>query len=97
MSWKVNLWVSWDLQVQVKRLSTFVGTFIARVSRGRTIREFVLGVMAVPVVFSALWFAIFGIAGIDLDNAYSGALYQIILDQEYYTFFWLVVAVCAVC
>ncbi|KMK77704.1 BCCT family transporter [Alkalihalobacillus pseudalcaliphilus] len=65
-------WIGW---------STFVGTFIARVSRGRTIREFVLGVMAVPVVFSALWFAIFGIAGIDLDNAYSGALYQIILDQ----------------
>ncbi|KYG29589.1 BCCT family transporter [Alkalihalobacillus trypoxylicola] len=75
-------WIGW---------STFVGTFIARVSRGRTIREFVLGVMVVPAIFSALWFSVFGIAGIDLDNASMGALYDIIQQQgnEYALFAFL--------
>ncbi|MDN5748273.1 MAG: BCCT family transporter [Pseudonocardia sp.] len=50
-------WISW---------TPFVGTFIARISRGRTIREFVLGVMLVPSVVSALWFIVFGGAGIHL-------------------------------
>lgn len=40
--------------------SPFVGTFIARVSRGRTIREFVTGVLFVPSIFCALWFVVFG-------------------------------------
>ena len=44
-------WISW---------APFVGTFIARVSRGRTIREFILGVLLVPTVFGALWFSVFG-------------------------------------
>ena len=44
-------WVSW---------SPFVGLFIARISRGRTIRQFVTGVLLVPSVISLLWFAIFG-------------------------------------
>jgi choline-glycine betaine transporter len=43
-----------------------VGTFIARISKGRTIREFVLGVMLVPTAVSALWFVVFGGAGIKL-------------------------------
>lgn len=44
-------WLAW---------APFVGVFIARISRGRTIREFVLGVVLVPTVFSILWFGIFG-------------------------------------
>lgn len=48
-------WISW---------APFVGTFIARVSRGRTIREFIIGVLAVPVIFSALWFAVLGGGGL---------------------------------
>ncbi|MBK1698430.1 BCCT family transporter [Rhodovibrio salinarum] len=44
-------WISW---------SPFVGVFIARISRGRTIREFIAGVILVPTVFSVLWFAVFG-------------------------------------
>ncbi|MBP3950167.1 BCCT family transporter [Bacillus sp. YZJH907-2] len=40
--------------------SPFVGTFIARVSRGRTIREFVLGVMFVPPLVAIAWMAVFG-------------------------------------
>ncbi|PRY63708.1 choline/carnitine/betaine transport [Knoellia remsis] len=48
-------WVSW---------TPFVGMFIARISRGRTIRQFVTGVLFVPSVVSLVWFAIFGGAGI---------------------------------
>lgn len=53
-------WISW---------TPFVGTFIARISRGRTIREFVLGVMLVPTAISTVWFVVFGGAGIDLQLA----------------------------
>lgn len=51
-------WISW---------SPFVGMFLARISRGRTIREFVIGVMIVPSVLSILWFSIFGGAALDLE------------------------------
>jgi choline/carnitine/betaine transport len=44
-------WVSW---------TPFVGLFIARISRGRTIRQFVTGVLLVPSIVSVIWFAIFG-------------------------------------
>lgn len=44
-------WISW---------SPFVGMFIARVSRGRTIREFVLGVLIVPTILTFLWLSAFG-------------------------------------
>jgi choline/glycine/proline betaine transport protein len=44
-------WMSW---------APFVGTFIARISRGRTIREFVLGVLVAPTLVSTLWFTVFG-------------------------------------
>ncbi|GAA3705306.1 BCCT family transporter [Zhihengliuella alba] len=44
-------WVSW---------APFVGMFIARISRGRTIREFIVGVLLAPTVASLVWFTIFG-------------------------------------
>ena len=44
-------WISW---------APFVGTFIARISRGRTIREFVVGVIVAPSVVSFVWFAVLG-------------------------------------
>jgi glycine betaine transporter len=44
-------WISW---------APFVGTFIARVSRGRSIKEFVLGVLLIPTVLGSLWFSAFG-------------------------------------
>lgn len=44
-------WIAW---------APFVGTFIARISRGRTIREFVLGVLLVPSLFSFIWFSVLG-------------------------------------
>ncbi|MCE2569874.1 BCCT family transporter [Motilimonas eburnea] len=50
-------WVSW---------SPFVGTFIARVSRGRTIREFIVGVLFIPSGFTFLWMTVFGNSAIDI-------------------------------
>ncbi|SDP96136.1 choline/carnitine/betaine transport [Actinopolyspora xinjiangensis] len=50
-------WISW---------TPFVGMFIARISRGRTIRQFVGGVLLVPSVVSVIWFAIFGGAAVGL-------------------------------
>lgn len=50
-------WLSW---------SPFVGLFIARISRGRTIREFVLGAMIVPCGFTLLWMGVFGNSAIEL-------------------------------
>ncbi|MBQ0833439.1 BCCT family transporter [Marinobacter sp.] len=44
----------------------FVGMFIAKISRGRTIRQFVFGVMLVPSVFTFLWFSIFGDTALNL-------------------------------
>ena len=49
-------WVSW---------TPFVGMFIARISRGRTIRQFVAGVLVVPSLVSLVWFAVFGGAAIN--------------------------------
>ncbi|WP_436853783.1 glycine betaine uptake BCCT transporter [Staphylococcus caeli] len=49
-------WLSW---------SPFVGIFIARVSKGRSIREFIGGVLLVPVIISFIWFSVFGVLGIE--------------------------------
>ncbi|WP_417898569.1 BCCT family transporter [Bacillus haimaensis] len=47
--------------------SPFVGAFIARVSRGRTIREFVFGVLVIPPVIALLWIAVFGGTALHFD------------------------------
>ena len=59
----VRDWFSgWTLNYMVWWLAwaPFVGVFIARISRGRTIREFIMGVLLVPTCFSILWFGVFG-------------------------------------
>lgn len=53
-------WISW---------APFVGMFVARISRGRTIREFVLAVLFVPTVVTALWMVVFGGTALQLDAA----------------------------
>ncbi|THV42639.1 BCCT family transporter [Glycomyces buryatensis] len=55
-------WISW---------APFVGVFIARISRGRTVREFCLGILAVPTAISFVWFAVLG--GTAIDQAQGGA------------------------
>lgn len=54
-------WIAWG---------PFVGVFVARISRGRTIREFVFGVLIGPTLFSVIWFGAFG--GIGLYGALNG-------------------------
>lgn len=53
-------WMSW---------SPFVGIFIARVSKGRSIREFISGVMLVPTIISFIWFSVFGVTGIEVGKS----------------------------
>jgi len=61
-SWTVFYWawtVTW---------SPFIGLFVARISRGRTIREFVFGVLLAPSLFTLVWFAIFGWQAMEIDG-----------------------------
>ncbi len=62
-SWTVFYWAWWI------SWTPFVGMFIARISRGRTIRQFVTGVLLVPSLVSLIWFAVFGGAAINLQQA----------------------------
>jgi glycine betaine transporter len=67
-SWTLFYWAWWIAW------APFVGTFIARISRGRTIREFVVGVLLVPSVLCAMWFATFGGAALFTDLFQKGAI-----------------------
>ncbi len=60
-SWTIFYWAWWIAW------APFVGTFIARVSRGRTIREFVIGVLLAPTIFTVIWFSFFGGTAIHLE------------------------------
>lgn len=60
-SWTLFYWAWWIAW------GPFVGTFIARVSKGRTIKEFVLGVLLVPSLFGFIWFSVFGGTGLHLE------------------------------
>ncbi|MFO8002532.1 MAG: BCCT family transporter [Marinilabilia sp.] len=60
-SWTVFYWAWWI------SWSPFVGMFIARISRGRTLREFVLGVLIVPTLLTFLWLSAFGGSAIFLE------------------------------
>src|SRR5690606_34944478 len=54
LGWTIFYW-AWAIA-----WSPFVGAFVARVSRGRTIREFILGVMVIPPAIACVWIAVFG-------------------------------------
>lgn len=79
-------WVSW---------SPFVGIFIARISRGRTIREFIFGVLFVPMLLLFLWFTTFGGVAIHMELSGDYGLTTAVLNDtgsaifkfiEYYPF-----------
>ncbi|WP_373762183.1 choline BCCT transporter BetT [Neisseria dentiae] len=61
-SWTIFFWAWWVAW------APFVGLFIARISRGRTLREFVFGVMFIPLGFIFAWFSVFGNSAIELVN-----------------------------
>ncbi|MGR3496381.1 BCCT family transporter [Citreimonas sp.] len=69
-NWTVFYWawtVTW---------SPFMGLFVARISKGRTIREFVLGVLFAPSLFTLVWFGIFGWQAMAFDGIGAGAREQ---------------------
>ncbi len=73
-SW--NWFHGWTLTYMIWWLAwgPFVGIFIARISRGRTIREFVIFVVGVPTIVSMLWFAAFGGAAIHIELFGAGGI-----------------------
>ncbi len=60
-------WISW---------APFVGIFIARISRGRTVRQFVMGVIIVPTLVTILWFSVLGGSALYIELTDPGALTQ---------------------
>ncbi|MCL5049782.1 BCCT family transporter [Aliidiomarina maris] len=61
----------------------FVGLFIAKISRGRTIRQFVFGVMFVPTMFTFLWFSVFGDTALNLimQQGYTSLIEEVQADE----------------
>lgn len=75
--WTILYWAWWC------SWAPFVGLFIARISKGRTIREFIFGVLVVPSMFGILWFTVFGNTAIWLnDGEAAGMLGQMISSPE---------------
>ncbi|WP_336037590.1 BCCT family transporter [Halobacterium yunchengense] len=66
-------WIAW---------SPFVGLFIARISRGRTVRQMVLGVLLIPTAFSFVWLGSFGGAAIYAENIIGSGLYETLTTAE---------------
>lgn len=65
LNWRVFYWAWWIAW------SPFVGMFIARISKGRTVREFVLSVVAVPSLLTFLWYSVFGTMAITAKGGWS--------------------------
>jgi glycine betaine transporter len=71
-SWTLSFfvwWIAW---------APFVGIFVARISRGRTIREFVTGVLVVPTLVSIFWFSVFGGSGLHEEMFGAGGLARLV-------------------
>lgn len=65
LNWRVFYWAWWIAW------APFVGIFIARISRGRTIREFIIGVIIVPSIASIIWFSVFGGVALNAANIFT--------------------------
>lgn len=74
-SWTVFYWAWW------LSWAPFVGTFIARISRGRTVRQFLLGVLLVPSGATVLWFCVMGGSALRLDQTGRAPLVAKAVDQ----------------
>jgi choline/glycine/proline betaine transport protein len=66
-------WIAW---------APFVGIFIARISRGRTIREFILGVLLVPTLVSFVWFTVLGESALLNELTGDGSLLEVLGEEE---------------
>ncbi len=73
--WTIFYWawaISW---------SPFVGAFVARVSRGRTLREFIIGVLVVPPAIACIWIAIFGGMALHSDLQFESGIAAVVNDD----------------
>jgi glycine betaine transporter len=89
---RVSSWFgSWTLTYMVWWLAwaPFVGVFIARISKGRTIREFITGVVLVPTAFSILWFGVFGGMGFYEALRTDSAIVEVVKTNVDHTTFFL--------
>lgn len=97
-TWTIFYWAWWIAW------GPFVGTFIARISKGRTIKEFVLGVIVAPAVVSFIWFSVFGSLGLNLDlgiiteaiKSTETALF-VVLAQYPFKLIMSIIAICLLC
>ena len=74
-SWTIFYWAWWI------SWSPFVGMFIARISKGRTVREFILGVMIVPTILSFIWMSVFGGSAIELQASGEGDIFLAVSEN----------------
>lgn len=65
MNWRV-FYYAWFIA-----WTPFVGMFVARISRGRTIREFIVGVVLIPTVFTIIWLSVFGTIALSVTSSWS--------------------------
>ncbi|MFZ4452427.1 glycine betaine uptake BCCT transporter [Salibacterium aidingense] len=80
-NWTIFYWAWWIAW------SPFVGTFIARVSKGRTLRQFTSGVLLVPSLVSFLWFSVFGGASILLESEGIAAISELAEEEALFGVF----------
>ncbi len=73
-------WISW---------SPFVGMFVARISRGRTIKEFIHGILLVPALMTFLWFSVFGGSGLHMQMEEGIGIAEIARADESEALFFL--------
>ncbi len=66
-------WIGWAI---------FVGMFIAKISKGRTVRDFLLSVTIIPSLIALLWFSTFGVVAIDINNQIGSELFNIVSRDE---------------
>jgi len=74
-SWTIFYWAWWI------SWSPFVGMFIARISKGRTVREFILAILVVPTLLSFVWLSVFGGTALFQNSIDGGALLQAVNDN----------------
>ncbi|MFD2704568.1 BCCT family transporter [Salibacterium lacus] len=79
--WTIFYWAWWIAW------SPFVGTFIARVSKGRTLRQFTAGVLLVPPLVTFLWFSVFGGASILLESEGTAAISELAEEEALFGVF----------
>ncbi|WP_156761745.1 choline BCCT transporter BetT [Microbacterium karelineae] len=84
-AWTLFFWAWWIAW------APFVGLFLARISRGRTIRQFVTGVLVVPFAFIALWISIFGSGALDIvmNGADGAAFAEVAINAPEQAFYGL--------